>query len=173
MRNPNFLVLDEPTNDLDIATLNVLEEYLIGFKGCVIVVSHDRFFMDKVVDHILAFEGDGKIKDYPGNYTDYREWKSLQEENESKVESVKSKVDNKKESLAENKSRKISYKERQEFETLEKDIAALETEKADIETKLSGEETDNDKIIALSTRIGEIIDLIDEKTMRWLELSEL
>ncbi len=173
MRNPNFLVLDEPTNDLDIATLNVLEEYLIGFKGCVIVVSHDRFFMDKVVDHILAFEGDGKIKDYPGNYTDYREWKSLQEENESKVESVKSKVDNKKESLAENKSRKMSYKERQEFETLEKDIAALETEKADIETKLSGEETDNDKIIALSTRIGEIIDLIDEKTMRWLELSEL
>ncbi len=172
MRNPNFLVLDEPTNDLDIATLNVLEEYLIGFKGCVIVVSHDRFFMDKVVDHILAFEGDAKIKDYPGNYTDYREWKTLQEEEqrtESEEREMKSRKDEKyfAQHIAD-KPRKMSYKEKQEFEALEKDIAALETEKANIEAQLSGSETDNDKIISLSSRMGEIINLIDEKTMRWL-----
>ncbi len=175
MRNPNFLVLDEPTNDFDIATLNVLEEYLIGFKGCVIVVSHDRFFMDKVVDHILAFEGDAHIKDYPGNYTDYREWKTLQEEqsteNEEREQNTRKGAINRASSA--DKPRKMTYKEKQEFETLEKDIAALETEKADIEAQLSGGETDSDKIISLSNRMGEIINLIDEKTMRWLELSEI
>ncbi|MDR1678283.1 MAG: ABC-F family ATP-binding cassette domain-containing protein [Prevotellaceae bacterium] len=181
MRNPNFLVLDEPTNDLDIATLNVLEEYLIGFKGCVIVVSHDRFFMDKVVDHILAFEGDGRIKDYPGNYTDYREWKALQEEDDRRggiSSTQKSATANKGEkyfaptTTPAEKPRKLSYKEKQEFEALEHDIAALEIEKANIEAQLSGNETDNDKIISLSTRMGEIVNLIDEKMMRWMELSE-
>jgi len=170
--NPNFLVLDEPTNDLDIATLNVLEEYLLGFKGCVIVVSHDRYFMDKVVDHLLAFEGDGKIKDYPGNYTDYREWKELQlaqeaEEKAPKVEKEKPqrpKTD---------KPQKLSYKEKKEFETLETEIEALETEKKQIEEQLSGGTSDTDQIVTLSTRISEIISLLDEKTMRWLELSEL
>jgi ATP-binding cassette subfamily F protein uup len=177
MRNPNFLVLDEPTNDLDIATLNVLEEYLIGFKGCVIVVSHDRFFMDKVVDHILAFEGDANIKDYPGNYTDYRAWKTLQEEEQRTENEEREKNMPKGASKGSiNRSstaRKMNYKERQEFEALEKDVATLEAEKAAIETQLSGEETDNDKIISLSNRMGEIINLIDEKTMRWLELSEI
>ncbi len=176
MRNPNFLVLDEPTNDLDIATLNVLEEYLIGFKGCMIVVSHDRFFMDKVVDHILAFEGDARIKDYPGNYTDYRDWKTLQETQEEEREQIarcRDAINRVSTKTPTDKSRKMSYKEKQEFETLEKDIATLETEKTDIETQLSGGETDNDKIISLSNRMGEIINLIDEKTMRWLELSEI
>jgi ATP-binding cassette subfamily F protein uup len=147
----------------------------MGFKGCVIVVSHDRFFMDKVVDHILAFEGDAKIKDYPGNYTDYREWKTLQEEQEMEQKTQQKAVEKPKNSISnsENKLRKMSYKEKQEFETLEKDISALETEKMDIETQLSGGETDSAKITELSRRMGEIIDEIDEKTMRWLELSEI
>jgi len=180
IKNPNFLVLDEPTNDLDIATLNVLEEYLIGFKGCVIVVSHDRFFMDKVVDHILAFEGDGKVKDYPGNYSDYREWKQLMEEEETAGRDARPAVSNPskdpKPFVSENsisKPRKLSYKEKQEFELLEKEIANLEAEKNSIELALSGAETDAEKIMQLSARMGEVITLIDEKSMRWLELSEI
>jgi len=180
IRNPNFLVLDEPTNDLDIATLNVLEEYLQGFKGCVIVVSHDRYFMDKVVDHLLAFEGDGVVKDYPGNYTDYREWKQLMEEEEAENLAKQKKALNppkpKEEPKAQTPStekRKPSFKEKQEFELLEKDLAALETEKTLIEISLSESSTDADKILKLSARMGEVINLIDEKTMRWLELSEL
>lgn len=173
MRNPNFLVLDEPTNDLDIATLNVLEEYLIGFRGCVIVVSHDRFFMDKVVDHTLAFEGEGRVKDYPGNYTDYREWKQLQEEQEAELKAKQKPVEKAKSPASEeNKARKMSYKEKIEFEQLEKEIAELEVEKTAIEEQLSGTETDGDKINQLSLRMAELIDLIDEKSMRWLELSE-
>lgn len=177
MRNPNFLVLDEPTNDLDIATLNVLEEYLIGFKGCVIVVSHDRFFMDKVVDHILAFEGDAKVKDYPGNYTDYREWKQLQDEAEEELrdqqkQQAKSNTSNVTKPN-QDKPRKLSYNEKREFDQLEKDIEALEVEKTQIEKALSGGETDSDKIMQLSQRMGELVDALDEKTMRWLELSEI
>jgi ATP-binding cassette subfamily F protein uup len=181
IKNPNFLVLDEPTNDLDIATLNVLEEYLIGFKGCVIVVSHDRFFMDKVVDHILAFEGDGKVKDYPGNYTDYREWKQLMEEEEAAGRDARpcvySPSKDPKPCVSTNtsstKPRKLSFKEKQEFELLEKEIANLETEKNAIELALSGTETNAEKIMQLSARMGEVITLIDEKSMRWLELSEI
>ena len=178
IQNPNFLVLDEPTNDLDIATLNVLEEYLIGFKGCVIVVSHDRFFMDKVVDHILAFEGEGKVKDYPGNYTDYREWKKLQDEEEQErreQERLQSKAvaPQKEKKPISDKPRKLSFKEKHEFELLEKEIFELEEEKENIETQLSGGETDSEKIVELSARMGEIIEMLDEKTMRWLELSEI
>ncbi|MDR3705430.1 MAG: ABC-F family ATP-binding cassette domain-containing protein [Paludibacteraceae bacterium] len=177
MRNPNFLVLDEPTNDLDIATLNVLEEYLIGFRGCVIVVSHDRFFMDKVVDHILAFEGNGKIKDYPGNYTDYRDWKQLQieqEQEDNEREKVKNKVEKTtKDQPVSSKPRKMSFKEKTEFEKLEKEIAGLEAEKIQIETQLSGTETDAEKIRQLSERMGQLMELVDQKTMRWLELSEM
>ena len=172
IKNPNFLVLDEPTNDLDIATLNVLEEYLRGFKGCVIVVSHDRYFMDKVVDHLLAFEGDGKIKDYPGNYTDYREWKELQLAQEQEEKAPKVEKEKPQRPKAE-KPQKLSYKEKKEFETLETEIEALESEKKLIEKQLSGETVDTDQIITLSSRISEIISLLDEKTMRWLELSEL
>jgi len=175
IRNPNFLVLDEPTNDLDIATLNVLEEYLQGFKGCVIVVSHDRYFMDKVVDHLLAFEGDGKIKDYPGNYTDYREWKQLQEAQEQEErDNLKVKIEKDKPiRVPVNKAPKMSFREKREFETLEKEIALLEKEKREIEHTLSNNLTDSNLIISLSDRIGVIISLIDEKSFRWLELSEL
>lgn len=175
MSNPNFLVLDEPTNDLDITTLNVLEEYLIGFHGCVIVVSHDRFFMDKVVDHIIAFEGDGILKDYPGNYTDYREWKEMQEakNEELKKEVKKQEVETKVEEKKKSRSVKMSYKEKTEFDALEKELPALEKEKADIETKLSGNITDMQEITKLSARMEDVIKLIDEKSMRWLELSEI
>jgi ATPase components of ABC transporters with duplicated ATPase domains len=181
MRNPNFLVLDEPTNDLDIVTLNVLEEYLQSFKGCVIVVSHDRYFMDKVVDHLLVFKGNAELKDFPGNYTDFREWNELQEEverDEKKAEQKKASqnkpatADKKIETKAPEK-KKLSFKEKQEFEALEKEIPQLETEKADIETQLASGTLSNDAIIAASQRHAEVNDLIDEKTMRWLELSEI
>jgi len=170
--NPNFLVLDEPTNDLDIATLNVLEEYLSGFKGCVIVVSHDRYFMDKVVDHLLAFEGEGKIKDYPGNYTDYREWKELQLAQEAEEKAPKPEKEKQQRPKAE-KQQKLSYKEKKEFETLEAEIGGLEAEKKQIEEQLSGGTSDTDQIVTLSNRMSEVISLLDDKTLRWLELSEL
>jgi len=181
MRNPNFLVLDEPTNDLDIVTLNILEEYLQSFKGCVIVVSHDRYFMDKVVDHLMVFKGNAEIKDFPGNYTDFREWNELQEEQEredkkaeekklaqKKTETQPAKSDNR---TPERK--KMSFKEKQEFETLEKEIPLLESEKADVESQLASGLLSSDAIIAASQRFSEISNLIDEKTMRWLELSEI
>lgn len=177
MRNPNFLVLDEPTNDLDIVTLNILEEYLRSFKGCVIVVSHDRYFMDKVVDHLLVFKGNAELKDFPGNYTDYREWNDLMEEQEreEKAKEQKSKPKEEKISTTEDRpvKRKLSYKEQKELETLDKEIPQLEQEKSDIENQLSSGTLDADEIIHLSERFGELNELIDEKTMRWLELSEI
>jgi len=174
MRNPNFLVLDEPTNDLDIATLNILEEYLQSFKGCVIVVSHDRYFMDKVVDHLLVFKGDAQLKDFPGNYTDYRDWSELQEEQErEEKKSAQPRTEQKVLKPAKETPRKMSFKEKQEFEVLEKEIPLLEIEKTEIEEKLSSGELDNDTIIAASQRFSEVNELIDEKTMRWLELSEI
>lgn len=177
MRNPNFLVLDEPTNDLDIVTLNILEEYLQSFKGCVIVVSHDRYFMDKVVDHLLVFKGNAELKDFPGNYTDYREWNDLMEEQEreEKAKEQKSKPKEEKISTSEDKpvKRKLSYKEQKELETLDKEIPQLEQEKSDIENQLSSGTLDADEIVHLSERFGELNELIDEKTMRWLELSEI
>ena len=181
MRNPNFLVLDEPTNDLDIVTLNVLEEYLQSFKGCVIVVSHDRYFMDKVVDHLLVFKGNAELKDFPGNYTDYREWNELMEEQEKdEKKAEQKKAAQKKTSVTEVKTepkapdrKKLSFKEKQEFEALEKEIPQLEAEKADIEKQLASGTLSSDEIIKASQRFGELGDIIDEKTMRWLELSEI
>ncbi len=180
MRNPNFLVLDEPTNDLDIVTLNILEEYLQSFKGCVIVVSHDRYFMDKVVDHLMVFKGNAELKDFPGNYTDFREWNELIEEQEreekkaAKAELQNAKVEAAKpEPVAKEKTKKLSFKEKQEFEALEKEIPALEAEKADIENQLASGSLSSDEIIKASQRFGELGDIIDEKTMRWLELSEM
>ena len=181
MRNPNFLVLDEPTNDLDIVTLNVLEEYLQSFKGCVIVVSHDRYFMDKVVDHLLVFKGNAELKDFPGNYTDYREWNELMEEQEKdEKKAEQKKAAQKKTSVTEVKTepkapdrKKLSFKEKQEFETLEKEIPQLEAEKADIEKQLASSTLSSDEIIKASQHFGELGDIIDEKTMRWLELSEI
>jgi len=174
MRNPNFLVLDEPTNDLDIMTLNILEEYLRAFKGCVIVVSHDRYFMDKVVDHLMVFKGDAELKDFPGNYTDYREWNELLEEQEKEdKKKTKSKTTNAKVQVApKEKVIKRSFKEKQEFESLEKEIPQLESEKVSIENQLASGELSTDDILKVSQRHAEVNNLIDEKTMRWLEMSE-
>lgn len=172
MRNPNFLVLDEPTNDLDVATLNVLEDYLAHFKGCVIVVSHDRFFMDKVVDHLLVFKGNCEIQDFPGNYTDYRQWRDLKAA-EKADEPSKNAPRTAAERLQRHEERKkLTFAERREFEQLENDIETLETEKKAIETDLSSGALGNDELTQKSRRFAEISDLIDTKTMRWLELSE-
>jgi len=172
MKNPNFLVLDEPTNDLDIVTLQILEEYLQDFPGCVIVVSHDRYFMDKVVDHLLVFKGGGDIQDFPGNYTQYRHWTQLQpnppkeEKNGKPVKAARSANNNMQ------SKRKLSYKEKRELEQLEKDIETLEAEKIQIETALCGGTTSVDEITALSKRLPLLTSELDEKSMRWLELSE-
>ncbi len=174
MKNPNFLVLDEPTNDLDIQTLQVLEEYLQDFAGCVIVVSHDRYFTDKVVDHLLVFHGQGNIKDFPGNYTQYREWKSL-----NSVEEKEQKKDNDKRENVQKKPkrddsrRRMTYKERLEFAQLEKDIAALEEEQHKIEEALCSGKLSVDELTEKSKRLPVLKDEIDEKSMRWLELSEI
>ena len=171
MRSPNFLILDEPTNDLDIMTLQVLEKYLAGFTGCVIIVSHDRYFMDKVVDHILVFNGNGDIKDFPGNYSQYREWKGLQPKpvNEAQTTSTKNEW---KLNKSLNKTNKLSFKEKREMEQLETDINLLEAEKEEIEGLLSGGDIAVDRIVALSKRLPELNDELDAKSMRWLELSE-
>ncbi|MHB9056523.1 MAG: ABC-F family ATP-binding cassette domain-containing protein [Paludibacteraceae bacterium] len=172
MRNPNFLVLDEPTNDLDIVTLNILEDYLQTFKGCVIVVSHDRYFMDKVVDHLFVFEGNAVVRDFPGNYTQYRESKELEDkikETAKKLESKKTQENSQKKENV----RKLSYKEKMEFESLEKEISELEQKKAAIEAKLSSGNMTETEIMELPRRFAELTTIIDEKTMRWLELSEI
>lgn len=170
MRSPNFLVLDEPTNDLDIVTLQILEEYLQDFPGCVIVVSHDRYFMDKVVDHLLVFRGQGDIKDFPGNYTQYREWASMEENKE--VKEAKAPKDAKA-SYRRDDRRRLSYKEKREMEQLEKDIATLEAEQKQIEKALCGGTTSVEEITAMSKRLPQLKDELDEKSMRWLELSEI
>lgn len=169
MQKPNFLVLDEPTNDLDISTLNILEEYLRQFNGCLIVVSHDRFFMNKIVDHLLVFEGNGRIKDFPGNYSDYCLWKEAQNVEVSETSVKKERIV----SSLPNAKKKLSFKEKQEFEALEKEIENLEEEKSLIEKELASGALSNDDLTIKSIRFGEITQLIDEKTTRWLELSEL
>ena len=176
MQAPNFLVLDEPTNDLDIVTLQILEQYLADFRGCVIVVSHDRYFMDKVVDHLLVFRGQGEVKDFPGNYTQFRDWEALPE-NKAQPSGTSSTAKNvevpnsQKPRLGEQK-RRLSYKEQREYEQLEQDIEALETEKADIEQKLCSGTLDVAQITELSKRLPLLEEELDEKSMRWLELSE-
>lgn len=172
MKNPNFLVLDEPTNDLDIDTLQILEEYLCGFKGCVIVVSHDRYFMDRVVDHIFVFKGEGDIKDFPGNYTDYRDWCEEEKAAQKTVETKNTKTTPEKNNRRNEAKRKLSFNEQREYASLESEIAALEEEKRQIEELLSSGTLDNDTLMEKSVRISQVISLIDEKTMRWLELSE-
>ena len=174
MRNPNFLVLDEPTNDLDIVTLQVLEEYLQGFKGCVIVVSHDRYFMDKVVDHLLVFNGGGDIRDFPGNYTQYREWKEAKARHDKEQQAAaKPQAAEKPARTRQDEKRRMSFKERREFEQLEKEIAELEAEKKAIEDALCSGTLSVDELTEKSRRLPQLTDLIDEKTMRWLELSEM
>ncbi|MBR5083432.1 MAG: ABC-F family ATP-binding cassette domain-containing protein [Prevotella sp.] len=170
MRNPNFLVLDEPTNDLDIQTLQILEEYLADFPGCVIVVSHDRYFMDKVVDHLLVFKGQGEIKDFPGNYTQYREWNNLRssEERPKTVTEKQPRRDYHNET-----KRKMTYKEKMEFARLEEEITALEAEQQQIESALSGVSLSVEEITTMSKRLPLLKEELEEKSMRWLELSEI
>ena len=176
MRNPNFLVLDEPTNDLDIKTLQILEDYLQNFPGCVIVVSHDRYFMDKIVDHLLIFHGNGEVQDFPGNYTQYREWKKLQpkeKENPTPSPSQMEGRQNSKASYRNDTRRRLSYKEKQEFQQLERDIEALTLEKTAAEEALSSGTLSVEEITKLSERFQVVTQQLDEKEMRWLELAEL
>ena len=169
MQNPNFLILDEPTNDLDIVTLNVLEDYLQNFPGCVIIVSHDRYFMDKVVDHIFAFEGDGVVKDFPGNYTLYREQKRKSDRIQNKPQ--KTNVVSGHQKPLNDYSNRLTYKEKFELEQLEKELEQLQAEKEKIETELNSV-LKHDELAEKTTKLGSIISIIDKKEMRWLELSE-
>lgn len=169
MKNPNFLVLDEPTNDLDIQTLQIFEEYLADFPGCVIIVSHDRYFMDKVVDHLLVFKGNGVVNDFPGNYTQYREWCSLK----SRDEETAAKKDSRPREKRHQERRKMSYKEKMEFAQLEKEIAELEKEQKEIEEQLCGGKLPVDELTEKSKRLPLIKEELDLKEMRWLELSEI
>lgn len=189
MRNPNFLVLDEPTNDLDIKTLQILEEYLQDFPGCVIVVSHDRYFMDKVVDHLLVFRGEGEIKDFPGNYTQYREWQKLEDKKSAELKEAAQKATasrngnnaptpsptgkSQRDPNAAPQKRKMTFKEKQEFAQLDKDIEALTAEKESIETALSSGSVSVEQITEMSKRLPILNEELDEKEMRWLELSEI
>lgn len=180
MKNPNFLVLDEPTNDLDIVTLQILEDYLKQFKGCVIVVSHDRYFMDKVVDHLLVFQGQGDVRDYPGNYTQYREWKEekmrfeREQQNQQKKDTAKNIQGNAKtEKPRSEHKRKLTYKERMELQTVEADIACLEEEKMQLEEALCSGALSVDELTEKSIRLPQLNAELDEKMMRWMELSEI
>ena len=176
MKNPNFLILDEPTNDLDILTLNVLENYLSEFKGCVLVVSHDRFFMDKVVNHLFTFEGNGIVKDFPGNYTQYREYKQQEEAERQTVESSPStrKAESEKPRTdAAERPRKLTFKEKQELERLEAELPKLEKEKAELESRMSSGTMATDELLTAGDRIAALIEEIDSKGMRWLELSDI
>lgn len=170
MRNPNFLVLDEPTNDLDIQTLEVLEEYLQDFPGCVIIISHDRYFMDKIVDHLLVFNGNGDINDFPGNYTQYRMWQALQPKDAAKSDNTEKRE---KKSYHGEQKRKLSFKEKRELQQLEADIEALEKEQKQIEEELCSGTLSVEDLTQKSKRLPQLKDELDEKSMRWLELSEI
>lgn len=176
MQNPNFLILDEPTNDLDIMTLNVLEDYLKSFAGCVIVVSHDRFFMDKIVDHLFVFEGKGKISDFPGNYTVYRNKLEAEEQAKAKIETAKKaeeKAKTKEEEPKVHKKTKLSYHEKREFEQLEKEIPELECKKEELEELMNSGSLAHDELYEKSLELNQVKNLLDDKELRWLELSEL
>lgn len=172
MRNPNFLILDEPTNDLDIQTLQVLEEYLQDFPGCVIVVSHDRYFMDKVVDHLLVFHGEGEIKDFPGNYTQYREVAAMETKAQAQQKASSKEAEQPKKDYHNDTRRRLTYKEKMELQQLEKDIEKLEGEKAEIEEALCSGTLSVDELTKKSIRLPQLNEELDEKSMRWLELSE-
>ncbi|MDN5200630.1 ABC-F family ATP-binding cassette domain-containing protein [Fulvivirgaceae bacterium BMA10] len=173
IKNPNFLILDEPTNDLDLQTLNILEDFLFNFKGCLMIVSHDRYFMDRLIDHAFVFQGDGVIKDFPGNYTDYRVWK-LEVEKEEKIREVPEKnQEKKKEKSEDGKKKKLSFKERREYEELEKEIEMLEAEKEQMLQELNTGDLNHEELAKLGSRIEETDKMINEKSDRWLELAEL
>lgn len=173
-RNPNFLVLDEPTNDLDLPTLSILEDFLQEYQGCIIIVSHDRYFMDKLVDHLFVFEGGGEVRDFPGNYTQFREWEKEESRSQKQEAAAPAASVSKETPVTEApKARKLSYKEKRELELLEQEIAKLETEKKTIDEKLSSGSLPYEELEPLTRRVGEVIQLLDEKGMRWLELSEM
>jgi ATP-binding cassette subfamily F protein uup len=178
VRQPNFLILDEPTNDLDIMTLAVLEEYLADFEGCVVIVSHDRFFMDVIVDHLFVFAGNGKVKDFPGNYSQYREWKKQKEEQEVKArkkEAVEKQTTSAKEEQEKKKQRyanRLSFNEKREYEQLEVEITSLEEEKSELEKQMNAGDLPHQELSEKANRVAAIIEEVDEKTMRWLELDE-
>jgi len=169
MKNPNFLILDEPTNDLDLFTLNALESYLKNFTGCLIIVSHDRFFMDKMSDHMFVFEGEGKVKDINGNYSAYRALRKSEESSLKKQQKKVTPIDTK----PEKEKTKLSYNEKREFESLETEIASLEQEKVELTAELNTASSDAERIIEISIRLTAVESEINEKEMRWLELSEL
>jgi ATP-binding cassette subfamily F protein uup len=172
MRQPNFLILDEPTNDLDIVTLGILEEYLTEYKGCLILISHDRYFLDNIVDHLFVMQGNGVVKDFPGNYSDYRSWldeQARQQAAEERQEAKQSAPQQKRQQLE--RKPKMTFKERQEFEALSKDIDLLTAEKAELEAAFNSGATMTD-IAEKSARYTEVCEQLDEKEMRWLELSE-
>jgi len=179
IKNPNFLILDEPTNDLDILTLSILEEFLADFKGCLLIVSHDRYFMDRLVDHLFVFEGDGVIKDFPGNYSDWRVYQEAmksQKQEEQKQGNKKEVVEEKKIVIEEKpvvEKRKMSFKEKREYEMLENEIAELEIKKGDLEKQLLDASLSHEALFEISAQLTETMGLIDEKSMRWLELSEM
>jgi ABC transporter, ATP-binding protein len=176
MKNPNFLVLDEPTNDLDIQTLQILEEYLQDFPGCVIVVSHDRYFMDKVVDHLLVFKGEGEIQDFPGNYTQFRDFqkmKSKEEEQQKPTKNSSPTANEQKKDYRNNTKRKMSFKEKREYEQLSDQIAQLEEEKQQLEEELCSGNLSVDQLTEKSKRLPILKDELDELELRWLELAEL
>jgi ATP-binding cassette subfamily F protein uup len=168
MKNPNFLILDEPTNDLDIATLNILEDYLVDFKGCVIAVSHDRYFLDRIIDHILVFHGNADIQDFPGNYTQYRIAAKEAETSKSRKETDSGKQEYRKPS----DKKKLTYKEQRELESLEKEIPELESEKSGLENLMNSGTLSVEEITKQSVHYSELLRQIDMKTMRWLELSD-
>lgn len=168
MQNPNFLILDEPTNDLDITTLQILEDYLLSFNGCVLIVSHDRFFLDTIADHLFVFAGNGIIKDFPGNYSDYNKWKKDQE----KIKPAITPTIKKESSIKYNKKQKFTFNEKRELEQLENDIEVLEKEKTEIEQMLNSGSTDSVFLIEKSNRLGEIIAQLELKSDRWLDLSD-
>ncbi|MBW7892818.1 MAG: ABC transporter ATP-binding protein, partial [Chitinophagaceae bacterium] len=179
-KNPNFLILDEPTNDLDLPTLSVLEDFLSEYQGCLLIVSHDRYFMDRLTDHLFVFEGAGAIRDFPGNYTQYRLWEKSREENEKNARADKRaseeevSVDQEASSANPNSRKaKPSYKDKREFQILQEEINALEKEKAAITGKLNDGTLPYEQLETLSARIGEIAVLLDTKELRWLELSEI
>jgi ATP-binding cassette subfamily F protein uup len=172
-KNPNFLILDEPTNDLDIMSLNVLEEYLSNFPGCLLIVSHDRYFLDKLADHLFIFEGEGVVKDFVGKYSDYREViKERERETEQSLKAAKQVQREVENELPLQQKRKLSFKEQRELESLETAIEELEKEKSSLEAALSSGTLSNENLMVKSTRIMEVISLLDSKSERWMELSE-
>jgi ATP-binding cassette subfamily F protein uup len=172
--NPNFLILDEPTNDLDIVTLATLESFLIDYPGCVLIVSHDRYFMDKLVDHVFVFEGQGRIKDYPGNYSDYRAWADAEKQRKHQAKPAITSLPTQSVSEAKpaQESRKLSFKEKFEYEQIEKELPLLQARKQSLEAELAGLSTEFERIQAISAELAQLSDELDSKELRWLELSE-